>query len=105
MKLYEASKIYSMLSNAHMTGMTAEQKYKVLNVTREFKKPCVEFEDFVKDTRDKVTDEKEANEILNKEFAKEVEIKCDKLGDTFDKLIEANDWVVNDMDLMEKLIK
>ena len=105
MKLYEARYIYPILAGAHLTGMTAEQKYKVINLTREVKKPCMEFDEFINDTRDKVSEEKELSEILNKEASKEIEMKFEKLGEVFDKLIEANDWTVNDISLLEELVK
>lgn len=105
MKLYEARYIYQLLAGAHLTGMTAEQKYKVIDLMVEVKKPCMEFEEFIKDTKEKVSDEKELTEILNKEASKTIELKFEKLGEVFDKLIEANDWTVNDISLMKELVK
>lgn len=105
MKLYEARYIYQLLAGAHLTGMTAEQKYKVIDLMVEVKKPFMEFDEFIKDTREKVSDEKELTEILNKEASKDIELKFEKLGEVFDKLIEANDWTVNDISLLKELVK
>lgn len=105
MKLYEARYIYQLLAGAHLTGMTAEQKYKVIDLMVEVKKPFMEFDEFIKDTREKVSDEKELAEILNKEASKDIELKFEKLGEVFDKLIEANDWTVNDISLLKELVK
>lgn len=105
MKVIEAQQGFIILSQAKLEGLTTEQKYKVLKVARTLKQTAKDFEDFIKDTQEKVTDTKEQNEILSKEAEKEIEVTVEKLGDTFDKLLEANSWNVSQSMLMEDLIK
>lgn len=105
MKVIEAQQGFIILSQAKLDGLTTEQKYKVLKVARTLKQTAKEFEDFIKDTQEKVTDTKEQNEILSKEAEKEIEVNVEKLGDTFDKLLEANSWNVSQTMLLEDLIK
>lgn len=105
MKIIEAQQGFIVLSQAKLEGLTTEQKYKVLKVARTLKQTAKDFEDFIKDTQEKVTETKEQNEILSKEAEKEIEITVEKLGDTFDKLLEANSWNVSQAILLEDLIK
>ena len=105
MKVIEAQQGFIILSQAKLEGLTTEQKYKVLKVARTLKQAAKDFEDFIKDTQEKVTDTKEQNKILSKEAEKEIEVKVEKLGETFDKLLEVNSWNVSQAILLEDLIK
>lgn len=106
MKIIEVQQGFIILSQAKIQGLTTEQTYKVLDVARTLKKTSKEFEDFIKDVQEKITDPKEQNEILSKEAEKEVDIKIEKLGkETFDKLLDLNSWNVSQAMLLEDLIR
>lgn len=105
MKTIEAQQGFIILSQAKLDGLTTEQKYKVLKVARILKQTAKDFEDFIKDTQERVTEIKEQNEILSKEADKEIDVKIEKLGETFDKLLEVNSWNVSQAILLEDLIK
>lgn len=106
MKIIEVQQGFIILSQAKIQGLTTEQTYKVLDVARTLKKTSKEFEDFIKDVQEKITDPKEQNEILSKEAEKEVDIKIEKLGkEPFDKLLELNSWNVSQAMLLEDLIR
>lgn len=105
MKVIEAQQGFIILSQAKLDGLTTEQKYKVLKVARTLKQSAKDFEDFIKDIQEKVTDAKEQNEILSKEAEKEIDVKIEELGETFDKLLEVNSWNVSQAILLEDLIK
>ena len=105
MKVIEAQQAFIILSQAKIEGLTVEQKYKVMNVARTLKSHAKDFEDFIKDTQEKVTDAKEQNAILTKEAEREIEVTFEKLGDMFDKLLEVNGWNVTQSMLLEDLIK
>lgn len=105
MKIIEAQQGFIILSQAKLDGLTTEQKYKVLKVARTLKQTAKEFEDFIKDTQEKVTDTKEQNEILSKEAEKEIDVSFDKLGETFDKMLEHNSWNVAQVMLLEDILK
>lgn len=106
MKIYEVQQTYLILSQAKLDGLTTEEKYKVITAARSFKDKAKEFEDFIKDTQEKVTDEKEQNEILQKEAAKDIEINAEKVGkETFDKLIDKNPWNVAQIMMLEDNVK
>lgn len=105
MKNYEAQQAFIILSQAKLDGLTTEEKHKVINVARSLKKSAKDFEDFIKDTQEKVTDKAEAGQIINAEAEKEIEATFDRLGDTFDKMLEHNSWNVAQMMLLEDMIK
>ena len=105
MKVIEAQQAFIIISQAKIDGLTTEQKYKVLDVARALKKPSSEFEEFIKDTQEKVKDAKEQNAILTKEAERQIEVEFPKLGDTFDKLMEINSWNVSQAMLLSDLIK
>lgn len=105
MKVIEAQQGFIILSQAKLEGLTTEQKYKVLKVARTLKQTAKDFEDFIKDTQEKVTEIKEQNEILSKEAEREIDIKIENLGEIFDKLLEVNSWNVSQAILLEDLIK
>lgn len=105
MKVIEAQQAFIILSQAKIDGLTTEQKYKVLDVARALKNPSSEFEDFIKDAQEKVNDAKEQNAILTKEAEKQIDVEFQKLGDTFDKLMEINSWNVSQAMLLRDLIK
>lgn len=105
MKVIEAQQAFIIISQAKIEGLTVEQKYKVMNVARTLKSHAKDFEDFIKDTQEKVTDAKEQNEIFQKEAEREIEVTFERLGETFDKLLEVNGWNVTQAMLLEDLIK
>lgn len=104
MKTIEAQQGYLALSQAKLDGLTTEQKYKVLKIARALKQSAKDFEDFIKDVQEKVTDVREQNKILSKEADRDVEINIEKLGEVFDKLLEVNDWNVAQTLLLDDLI-
>lgn len=105
MKVLEAQKAFVTLSQSKMDGLTTEEKYKVLNAARKLKAASLEFEEFIKDTQEKVPDQKEQNQILSKKADEEITIEIEKLGDTFDKLMGANNWDVSQAMVLEDVIK
>lgn len=105
MKAYEVQQGYIILSQAKMDGLNTEEKYRVIDVARKLKTYANEFEEFVKETQSKISDSKEANEIIGIEAEKVVELDIPKLGSIFDKMIEHNSWNVAQAILMEDLIK
>lgn len=106
MKIVEIQNIYNLLANAKTDGLTVDEKYKVVTLSRTFKKVVEEFQSFVSDLREKDMTDEEKNQIATKEVFKEVEnFKYDKLGETFDKLIAANNWTVIQIDELEKILK
>lgn len=105
MKIFIIQQLYIMLSSTKLEGLTIDEKYKVLNVARELKKVSKEFEDFIKDSQESIKDNKELNMIIEREATREIEIKIDKLGKTFDKLLEHNDWNVSQVLMLEENLK
>lgn len=105
MKIFIAQQIYMLLSPAKLTGLSLEEKYKVITLARVFKKVAQEFEDFIKDSQENISDKVELNSIIEKEATQEVDINYDKLGEVFDKLISSNDWNVAQILMLEEYIK
>lgn len=105
MKVIEAQQAFVTLSKAKMDGLTTEEKYKVLNAARKLKSASLEFDEFIKDTQEKVPDQKEQNQILSKKAEEEITIEIEKLGDVFDKLMEVNSWNVSQAMVLEDVIK
>ena len=94
MKKYEVQQGFIILSQAKLDGLTTEEKHNVISVARKMKSQATEFEEFIKDTQERVSDKKEAGEIINKEAEKDIEIDIPKLGGVFDKMLEHNSWNV-----------
>lgn len=105
MKKYEVQQGYIILSQAKLDGLTTEEKHNVISVARKMKSQATEFEEFIKDTQERISDKKEAGEIINKEAEKDIEIDIPKLGGVFDKMLEHNSWNVAQTMLLEDLIK
>lgn len=106
MKLYEVQQAYVVASKAELKGLTTDEKYKLIKNVRELKSKVNEFEEFIKDTQDKVTNVEEQNAILNKEAIKDVEVNIEKMGkESFDKMLENNEWNATQAVLMEDLLK
>lgn len=105
MKLLIAHQIYLLIGSAKLNGLTSDEKYKVITLAREFKKVSQEFEDFIKDTQENVKDRVELNSIIEKEADKNIDINIEKLGSIFDKFIDANDWNVAQILMLEENIK
>lgn len=105
MKKYEARQAYIILSQAKLDGLTAEEKRKVINVARSMKKASDDFEDFIKETQEKVKDAGEANTIISQEAETEAKLNIEKLGETFDKMVDNNSWNVAQIILLEDFVK
>lgn len=106
MKIVEIQNIYNVLANAKTTGMSVDEKYKALTSSRAFKKVVDEFQSFVDDLRDKDMTDEEKDAIANKEFFREVEnFEYERLGETFDKLMAANDWTMGQIEHLERILK
>lgn len=106
MKNYEAQQCYLLLVQAQVDGLSTDEVYKVINTTRSLKGVATNFDDFVKDTKEKVTDKKQQDEIIQKEYLKDVEVEVEKLGkEIFDKLIKANKWSVGQITMLYDYIK
>lgn len=105
MKVLEAQKAFVALSQSKMDGLTTEEKYKVLNSARKLKLISLEFEEFIRDTQEKVPDLKEQNKIISKKAEEEVTIEIEKIGGTFDKLMGVNNWDVSQAMALEDVIK
>lgn len=105
MKVVEVQQGYIVLSHADITGLTVDEKYKVMNIARVLKKHAKEFEEFIKDTQEKIPNTREQNAILDKEAEREINLEFDSLGKTlFNKLLEINKWNVTQAVLMEDLL-
>lgn len=106
MKNYEAQQCYLLLVQAQVDGLSTDEIYKVINTTRSLKGVATNFDDFVKDTKEKVIDKKQQDEIIQKEYVKDVEVEVEKLGkEIFDKLIKANKWSVGQITMLYDYIK
>ena len=57
MKKYEVQQGYIILSQAKLDGLTTEEKHNVISVARKMKSQATEFEDFIKDTQERVREE------------------------------------------------
>lgn len=105
MKTYEVQQGYIILSQAKLEGLSTEEKYKVISVARKMKAQATEFQEFIRDTQERVSDKREAEEIINKEAEMNIKIEIPKLGNLFDKMLEHNSWNVAQIMLLEDLIK
>lgn len=106
MKIYEAQQCYLLLAQAQVDGLSTDEVYNVIKATRSLKGVATNFDDFVKDTKEKVTDKKQQEEIVQKEYVKDVEVEVEKLGkEIFDKLIKANKWSVGQIMMLEDNVK
>lgn len=106
MKLYEVQQAYVVAAKAELKGLTTDEKYKLIKNVRELKSKVNDFEEFIKDTQEKVTNVEEQNAILNKEATKDVEVNIEKMGkESFDKMLENNEWNATQACLMEDLFK
>lgn len=105
MKKYELVQAYGLLANSKMPSLSAEEKYKVINVAKELKKVADDYQSFVEEAKKKAKDDKELNEIASMEATKEYEVEIGKLGDLFDKLMKDNDWTIGQAIILEGLLK
>lgn len=105
MKLYEVQQAYVVAAKAELKGLTTDEKYKLIKNVRELKSKVNDFEEFIKDTQEKVTNVEEQNAILNKEATKDVEVNIEKMGEAFDKMLENNEWNATQASLMMDLFK
>lgn len=106
MKVIEIQNIYNVLSVADTKGMSVDEKYKSLILVRNFKKVVDEFQSFISDLKEKDMTDEEKNQIIEKEAFREIEdFKYERLGDSFDKLMAANDWTLGQIEILEKILK
>lgn len=106
MKIIEIQNIYNVLSVADTKGMSVDEKYKSLILVRNFKKVVDEFQSFISDLKEKDMTDEEKNQIIEKEAFREIEdFKYERLGDSFDKLMAANDWTLGQIEILEKILK
>lgn len=107
MKIFMVQQVYLLLGKAELEGLTIDDKYKVIILAREFKKVAQDFEDFIKESQERITDAKELNSVIEKEATREIEVSAEKLGkEVFDKLLNANPkWNVSQILMLEEYIK
>lgn len=105
MTILTAHQIYLLLGSATLSGLTSDEKYKVITLAREFKKVSKNFEDFIKDTQESVKNSVELNSIIEKEATKSIELDINKIDKIFDKLVDNNNWNISQILMLEEYIK